>query len=247
MVRTISAEGCARSPQRVAAFRALDTRDLRRGLRADRTNRTLACISRIQHARSPQRFARIYDKSHSRLHFAHSTRTISAEGCARTEQIALSPAFRALDAHDLRRGLRADRTNRTLACISRTCHARSPQRVAFSVNVGRPTLRLEERIYKVGKCFFIRTSPAQVFHTHTCILALGLHWDTCILHTFALGYFALGYLHLHTYPWMRFTLLHWDTYRRVCVQVSVWKRQHSSVSVEMSVFKCKCGSVSVQV
>ena len=46
------------------------------------------------------------DKSHSRLHFAHSTRTISAEGCARTGQIALSPAFRALDTHDLRRGLR---------------------------------------------------------------------------------------------------------------------------------------------
>ena len=36
------------------------------------------------------------DKSHSRLHFAHSTRTISAD----------SPAFGALDTHDLRRGLR---------------------------------------------------------------------------------------------------------------------------------------------
>ena len=44
-------------------------------------------------------------KSHSRLHFAHSTRTISAEGCARMGQIALSPAFGALDTHDLRRGL----------------------------------------------------------------------------------------------------------------------------------------------
>ena len=44
--------------------------------------------------------------THSRLHFAHSTRTISAEGCARMGQIALSPAFRALDTHDLRRGLR---------------------------------------------------------------------------------------------------------------------------------------------
>ena len=33
-------------------------------------------------------------------------RTISAEGCAGTGQIALSPAFRALDTHDLRRGLR---------------------------------------------------------------------------------------------------------------------------------------------
>ena len=149
--RTISAEGCAGSRQipLSPAFRALDTHDLRRGLRgqpanralspafraldthalrrgsrADRTNRILACISRARHARSPQRVARGPDKSHSRLHFAHSTRTISAEGCARSRQIALSPAFRALDTHDLRRGLRADRTNRTLACISRTRHAR---------------------------------------------------------------------------------------------------------------------------
>ena len=43
------------------------------------------------------------DKSHSRLTFAHSTRAISANGCARMGRIALSPAFRTLDAHDLRR------------------------------------------------------------------------------------------------------------------------------------------------
>ena len=43
----------------------------------------LACFSRARHARSPQRVARAPDKSHSRLRFAHSTRTISAEGCAR--------------------------------------------------------------------------------------------------------------------------------------------------------------------
>ena len=147
------------------AFRALDARDLRRGLRGNftnralacisrtrrtisaegtghGTNRTLACISRTRHARSPQRVARAWDKSHSRLHFAHSTRTISAEGCAVISQIALSPAFCALDARDLRRGLRAHRTNRTLACVSRTRRARSPQRVAFSVDAVRPTLRL---------------------------------------------------------------------------------------------------------
>ena len=127
--RAISAEGCAGMGQIALspAFRALDTHDLRR---AHQTNRTRACISRTRHARSPQRVARVQDKSHSRLHFAHSTRTISAEGCAHTGQIALSPAFRALDTHDLRRGLRAHRTNRTLACISRTRHARSRQRVA---------------------------------------------------------------------------------------------------------------------
>ena len=87
-------------------------------------------MSRARRARSPQSVAQAPDKSHSRLHFARSTRLISAEGCAGTGQIALSPAFRALDTHDLRRGLRAHGTNRTLACISRTRHARSPQRVA---------------------------------------------------------------------------------------------------------------------
>ena len=72
-------------------------------------------------------FARAPGESHSRLHFAHSTRTMSAEGCAGTRRIALSPAFRALDTHDLRRGLRGQPANRTLACISRARHARSPQ------------------------------------------------------------------------------------------------------------------------
>ena len=108
--RAISAEGCAHTGQVALspAFRALDTHDLRRGLRGHPANRTLACISRTRHARSPQRVARAPGESHSRLHFAHSTRAISAEGCAHTRQIALSPAFRALD----------------------TRHARSPQRVA---------------------------------------------------------------------------------------------------------------------
>ena len=79
----ISAEGSPR-PGCIAlspTFRALDRHDLRRGLRADRTNRTLACISRTRRARSPQRVARGPRQSHSRLHFAHLTRTISAEGC----------------------------------------------------------------------------------------------------------------------------------------------------------------------
>ena len=82
------------------------------------------------------------DKSHSRLHFAHSTRTISAEGCARVGQNALSPAFRALDTHDLRRGLRAHGKNRTLACISRTRRARCPQRVARAWDKSHSRLHL---------------------------------------------------------------------------------------------------------
>ena len=56
---------------------------------------------------------------------------------------------------------------------------------------------LRERIYKVGKCFFIRTSPVLLFHAHTCLLIACLHTHhyTCIL--------TLAYLHLHT-----LTLLH---------------------------------------
>ena len=130
--RTISAEGCS-GPGQIAlspAFRALDTHDLRRGLPATNPNRTLACISRPRHARSPQRVAPDRVKSRSRLHFARSTRAISAEGCAGQNQIALSPAFRALDARDLRRGLRRTGSNRALACISRTRRARTPQRVS---------------------------------------------------------------------------------------------------------------------
>ena len=156
--RAISAEGCAHTGQIALspAFRALDTHDLRRGLRAHRTNRTLACISCTRHARSPQRVARTPDKSHSRLHFVHSTCTISAEGCAHTGQIALSPAFRTLDTHDLRRGLRAHRTNRTLDCISRTRHARSPQRVARTPDKSHSRLHFAHstRTISAESCIF---------------------------------------------------------------------------------------------
>ena len=91
---------------------------------------------------------------HSHLHFAPSTRTISAEGCAGQIHNAISPALRAFDTHDLcrgcpgqiqnaissafrvldmhnlRRGLPATKPNRTLACISRPRHARSLQKIA---------------------------------------------------------------------------------------------------------------------
>ena len=93
----------------------------------------VALQSHSSHLPAPQilRGLKLYDKvASARLHFARSTRAISAEGCAGTGQIALSPAFRALETHDLGRGLRTHGTNRTLACISRTRHARSPQRVA---------------------------------------------------------------------------------------------------------------------
>ena len=191
---TISAEGCAHSGQIALSpvFCALDTHDLRRGLRAQPANRTLACISRTRHARSPQRVARTAGKSHSRLsrtrharspqrvaraagkshsrlHFAHSTRTISAEGCAHSRQIALSPAFRALDTHDLRRGLRAQPENRTLACISRTRHARSPQRVARAPGTSHSRLHFAHstRTIPAEGCAGTRTSHSRLHFAHS--------------------------------------------------------------------------------
>ena len=132
------------------------------------------------------------DKSHSRLHFAHSTRTISPEGCARMGQIALSPAFRALDTHDLRRGLRAHGTialspafraldthdlrrglrahgtNRTLACIWCTRHARSPQRVARQVSKTSASYETSSKTHssKSAKRAFRTRLPPKVKRKH---------------------------------------------------------------------------------
>ena len=128
----------ARSPQRVAP---------------DKTK------SHSRHARSPQRVAPDKTKSHSRLHFAHPTRTISAEGCSGPE-IALSPAFRALDTHDLRRGLRRTKSNRSLACISRPRHARSPQRVAPDRDKSHSRLHFVPRHARSPQRVAFRGAPA---------------------------------------------------------------------------------------
>ena len=63
-------------------------------------------LSPCDASRSPQRVAPDTAKTPSHLHFAPSTRAISAEGCAGHGKNAISSAFRALDTHDLRRGLR---------------------------------------------------------------------------------------------------------------------------------------------
>ena len=105
----------ARSPQRVALDRtktqshlhfAPSTRTISAEVCVPNPKRHLTCISRPRHARSPQRVALDRTKTQSQLHFAPSTRAISAEGCTGQIQNAISPAFHALDTHDLRRGLR---------------------------------------------------------------------------------------------------------------------------------------------
>ena len=139
--RTISAEGCT-SKSEIAilpAFRALDTHDLRRGLHFEIQKRNFICIPRTRHARSPQRVALRNPKSQFHLHSAHLTRTISAEGCTSKSKNAISPAFRALDTHDLRRGFTSKSKKRNFTCIPRTRHARSPQRVQISKPCSRST------------------------------------------------------------------------------------------------------------
>ena len=112
------------------AFRAMDARDLGRGWRFEIRNRNFTSISRDGHARSPQRVALGNQKSQLYQHFARWTRTISAEGCASKSEIATLPAFRALDTHDLCRGLHLETKKHNFTCIPRTRHARSRQRVA---------------------------------------------------------------------------------------------------------------------
>ena len=102
----------------------------------------------------------------------HSCRTllwtISAEGCARMGQIALSPALRALDAHDLRRGSRVHGSNRTLACISRTRRARSPQRVARQVSKTSVSYETSSKTHtsKSAKRAFRTRLPPKVKRKH---------------------------------------------------------------------------------
>ena len=156
------------------------------------------------------------NKSRSPLHFAHLTRAISAEGCPRAGQIALSPAFRALDTHDLHRGLPARRTNRALACISHSARMISAEGCP---RPGQIALSPAFRVLALGR-----------FHSYTGILTLAfLHWDTytCIL---ALGRFhpytgilTLAYFHLQTCKCSRAI---------VSIEVEVFKRKYRSVSVQ---------------
>ena len=86
-------------------------------------------------------------------------------------QIALSPAFPALDTHDLRRGLRAHGTNRTLACISHTRHARSPQTVARQVSKTSVSYETSSKTHtskSAKRAFRTRKHPSE--HTHHAAL-----------------------------------------------------------------------------
>ena len=107
------------------AFRALDAHDLRRGLHLAIRNRNFICIPRTRHARSPQKVPLRTPKTQFHLHSAHSTRTISAEGCTSKSKNAISPAFRALDTHDLRRGFTFRNHASEVLCLPRNHEPRS--------------------------------------------------------------------------------------------------------------------------
>ena len=90
-----------------------------------------------------------------------------------TGQIALSPAFRALNTHDLRRGLH------------------------FRLTLFVPPSAFKENL-ESGGMLLVRISPVKAFHAYTCILTLAcLHLDTytCML---ALGCFHVQNFHLDT-------------------------------------------------
>ena len=138
----------------------MDTHDLRRRLHFETQKRNFTCIPRTRHARSPQKVALWNQKSQLYLHSAHSTRTISADGCTSKSKKAISPAFRALDTRDLRRALHFEIRNRNFTCIPRTRHARSPQTVA---------LRNQKRQFHLHSAHSTRAISAEGSHFETIL------------------------------------------------------------------------------
>ena len=84
---------------------------------ASRQKRNFTCMPRTGHTQSPQRAAQSQPETSFHLNSAHWTHTISADlGRPRSPRNAISPAFRALDTHDLQRGSHFD--------WPRRCHLR---------------------------------------------------------------------------------------------------------------------------
>ena len=86
-------------------FRAIDTHDLTKGFIGHKRNRNFTTVSCDRHARSYERVHRAQTKSQFYHSFARSTRTILRKGSSGTNEIAILPQFRAIDTHDLTRGL----------------------------------------------------------------------------------------------------------------------------------------------
>ena len=121
--RSLCQDLCIRIRSRTSCARSFC--EIRKGLHFEIRNRNFICIPRTRHARSPQRVPLRTPKSQFHLHSAHSTRTISAEGCTSKSKNAISPAFRALDTHDLRRGFTFRNHAPEVLCLPRNHEPRS--------------------------------------------------------------------------------------------------------------------------
>ena len=86
-------------------FRAIDTHDLTKGFIGLRQDRNFITVSRDRHARSYERDHRAPARSQFYYSFARSTRTILRKGSSGSGKIAILLQFRAIDTHDLTRGL----------------------------------------------------------------------------------------------------------------------------------------------
>ena len=105
--RTILRKGCSGSGTIaiLLQFRAMDTYHLTKGLLGLRQDRNFTTVSRDGHVRSYERVARAPARSQFYYSFARWTRTILRKGCSGSGRIAIVLQFRAIDTHDLTRGL----------------------------------------------------------------------------------------------------------------------------------------------
>ena len=86
-------------------FRAIDASNLTKGLHPAPQDRNFTTVSRDRHVRSYERVHPAPARSQFYYSFARSTRTILRKGCSGTGTIAILLQFRAIDTHDLTRGL----------------------------------------------------------------------------------------------------------------------------------------------
>ena len=86
-------------------FRAIDTHDLTKGFIGHPQDRNFTTVSGDRHARSYERVHRAPARSQFYYSFGRSTRTILRKGSSGTRKIAILLQFRAIDTHDLTRGL----------------------------------------------------------------------------------------------------------------------------------------------
>ena len=105
--RTILRKGSS-SSRKIAIllqFRVINTHDLTKGFIEQPQDRNFTTVSGDRHARSYERVHRAAARSQFYYSFGRSTRTILRKGSSGSRKIAILLQFRAIDTHDLTRGL----------------------------------------------------------------------------------------------------------------------------------------------